>query len=163
MQLSSKHKPESGFTLIEVLVTMVILSIGLLGLAGLQANSMKSNHNAYLQSQATIMANDMADRMRANLEGVVANEYNNINGIPANPGCISADCSAAQLADYDAYEWNTMLADQLPSGAGTVVGNSRTFVITVRWDELRNGATGLGCNSAVATNLKCLAISVTLL
>ena len=163
MKLSNKYPSESGFTLIEMLVTMVILSIGLLGLAGLQANSLKNNHNAYLQSQAALMAYDMANRMRANLEGVSDNEYNNISGIPADPGCITTGCSAEQLADYDAREWNTALAELLPSGAGTVVGNSSTFVITVRWDELRNGATGLGCNSATSTDLKCLAISVTIL
>ena len=109
------------------------------------------------------MAYDMANRMRANLEGVSDNEYNNISGIPDDPGCITTGCSAEQLADYDAREWNTALAELLPSGAGTVVGNSSTFVITVRWDELRNGATGLGCNSATPTDLKCLAISVTIL
>ncbi len=163
MRRTSKHQPQAGFTLIEVLITLVIFSIGLLGLAGLQANSMVNSHNAYVKSQATLMANDMADRMRANIAGVQANAYNNLNGIPPDPGCITANCTPTQIAKYDAFEWNTTLAAQLPAGQGTVTGNGLTFTITVRWDELRNGAAGLGCNPANDAHLKCLAVSVTLL
>ena len=62
------HRPDriSGFTLLEVLVALVILSIGLLGLAGLQAASLRYNHSSYLRSQATLIAYDIVDRMRAN-------------------------------------------------------------------------------------------------
>lgn len=162
MKQSIQHPPESGFTMVEVLVTLVILSIGLLGLAGLQANSMTNNHNAYLRSQATVLANDMADRMRANMAGVQANRYNNINGIPVDPGCIAVDCTPAQIATFDAFEWNTALSNELPAGQGTVVGNNINFTITVRWDEARNGATGLGCNPALTTDLKCLTLDLTL-
>ncbi len=153
----------AGFTLVEVLITLVIFSIGLLGLAALQANSMVNSHNAYLRSQATLMANDMADRMRANIVGVAANRYNNLNGIPVNPGCIAVDCTPAQIAVFDAFEWNTTLNAELPAGAGTVTGNSVDFIITVRWDERRNGAIGTGCDPADADDLQCIAVSLTLL
>jgi len=150
--------------MIEVLITLIILSIGLLGLAALQGNSMTSNHNAYIRSQATILANDMADRMRANMVGIRANNYNNLNGIPGDPGCIStaAGCTATQIATYDAFEWNTTLSQQLPAGQGTVVGNGATFAITVRWDEARNGANGTGCDPANPADMQCLILSVTL-
>jgi type IV pilus assembly protein PilV len=59
-------KTGAGFTLIEVLVAMVVLTVGLLGLAGLQATSLKNSQNAYYRSVATQLAYDMADRMRAN-------------------------------------------------------------------------------------------------
>ncbi|VAW89067.1 Type IV fimbrial biogenesis protein PilV [hydrothermal vent metagenome] len=155
----------AGFTLIEVLITLVIFSIGLLGLAALQANSMVNSHNAYLRSQATLMANDMADRMRANMVGVADNRYNALNGIPVNPNCITdiAGCTPAQIAIFDAFEWNTTLNAELPSGAGTVTGNSADFIITVRWDERRNGAIGTGCDPADADDLQCIAVSLTLL
>lgn len=155
-------KQESGFTMIELLVTLIILSIGLLGLAALQANSMTNNHNAYLKSQATILANDMSDRLRANIVGVRAGSYNNINGIAVNPGCITVGCTSAQMAAYDSFEWNTTLSQQLPAGQGTVVGNGATFVITVRWDEARNGANGTGCDPANAADLKCAIMNITL-
>jgi len=171
-----KDRSDSGFTMIEVLVTLIILSIGLLGLAGLQANSMTNNHNAYLKSQAIIMANDIADRMRANIVGVRDGNYNSITTIPSDPGCISAGCSPAQMSTHDAFEWGTMLSDELPAGAGTVIGTgfpigagppaaagagpittvAGIFVITIRWDEARTG--GTDCNNG----LKCLVLDLTL-
>jgi type IV pilus modification protein PilV len=63
---------QHGFTLVEVLVTVVILAVGLLGLAGLQAVSMRNNHSAYERTQAVQLAYDMADRVRANTPAVPA-------------------------------------------------------------------------------------------
>lgn len=57
---------QAGFTLVEVLVTIIVLAIGVLGLAGLQLASMRSNHSAFLRTQATLAANDLIDRMRIN-------------------------------------------------------------------------------------------------
>ena len=57
---------QRGTTLIEVLIALIVLSIGLLGLALLQVTSVQSNHSAYYRSQATVLAHDLADRMRAN-------------------------------------------------------------------------------------------------
>ncbi len=59
-------KTNTGFTLIEVLIAMLVLAVGLLGLAGLQATSLRNNQSAYNRSQATQLAYDLADRMRAN-------------------------------------------------------------------------------------------------
>ena len=163
MRQKNTDNPESGFTMIEVLVTLIILSIGLLGLAGLQARSMTNNHNAYLKSQATILASDMADRLRSNIVGVRAGNYNNAAGTPGNQAaCLAAGCNAATMATHDTHEWNTTLSQQLPAGQGTVTGNGTTFVITVRWDEARNGANGTGCNPAVDTDLKCVIMNITL-
>lgn len=142
---------ERGFTFIEVLVSIVVLSIGLLGLAGLQATSQRANHSAYLRSQATLFAYDMADRVRANRVGMLAGDYNSISGIPSDPGCIATGCSAAQLAQYDTHAWNTALARQLPSGKGTVVGNGGVFTVTVMWDDNRGGGTACGAGAADLT------------
>jgi len=140
---------QSGFTLIEVLVAIVVLSLGLLGLAGLQAASLRNNQTAYYRGIATQQAYDMADRLRANLAGVRAGNYNNLAGLPgANPDCFAAACSAADMAISDQRQWNTVNAALLPNGTGTVVcedgaagagctaatGNW-VFNITVRWTE----------------------------
>ncbi|MCX7101946.1 MAG: type IV pilus modification protein PilV, partial [Methylobacter sp.] len=71
IHLTKTHgmKQTAGFTLIEVLIAMLVLAVGLLGLAGLQATSLKSNQSAYNRSQATQLAYDLADRMRANVAG----------------------------------------------------------------------------------------------
>ncbi len=134
-----------GFTLLEVLIAIVVLSIGLLGLAGLQAAGLRNNNSAYMRTIATQQANDMADRMRTNLPGVITNAYDSIGGIPANPGCITTNCTIAQVAQYDAFDWNTMNQSLLPLGVGTVKriasppGVDR-FTISVSWDDNRTGA-----------------------
>lgn len=66
----------AGFTLLEILVAILILSIGLLGLASLQASGLRSNHSGYLRSKATIFAYEMADRLRANRATAIAGNYN---------------------------------------------------------------------------------------
>ena len=134
-----------GFTLLEVLIAVVVLSIGLLGIASLQAVGQRSNHSAYLRSQATALAYDMIDRMRANMVGVQGGSYNAIDttaGSYTDPGCASGTtCSAAQMAQYDMYDWQQELSTQLPSGNGTVAGTGAgsVFTVTVMWDDDRNG------------------------
>lgn len=137
-QASGQH----GFTLLEILVAIVVLSIGLLGLAGLQAVSLNNNQIAYFRSIATQQAYDMADRMRANLGtpttgGVRAGDYDNLTAItPADPGCLTSGCSASQMATTDHSQWNTINARLLPGGVGTVtnIGNA-SFEINVSWTE----------------------------
>ena len=132
-------RTECGFSLLEVLIAIVILAIGLLGVARLQANSIGFNHGAYLRSQATLQISDMADRMRSNMPGVAAGNYDALAGTPADPGgCLSTGCTPAQMAQYDAFDWNTSNANQLPDGAGTVTGSGAgsLFTITVTWTEM---------------------------
>jgi len=159
MGIAMGVKSHRGFALVEVLVTVVVLSVGLLGLAGLQVTGQRNNHSAYLRSQAVFLAYDMVDRMRANMKGVTAGNYNNISGIPSNPGCITTGCTPAQMAQYDAYQWNTQMAQQLPSGQGTVTVAGSLYTITVKWDDEHSGGPGTVCNTG---GLKCLVISVQL-
>ena len=150
-----------GFTLLEVLIAVVVLSIGLLGIAGLQAFGQRSNHSAYLRSQATALAYDMIDRMRANTAGVLSGAYNAIDttsGTYSNPGCDTATCSSSQMAQYDMYDWQQELATQLPTGNGKVTGAGvgSMFTVTVMWDDDRNGSGSLVCGSGA---LKCFTVS----
>ena len=133
---------KAGFTLIEVLIAMVILAIGLLGLAGLQATGLKNNQSAYYRSQATQMAYDIADRMRANV--ATANNYLTTFMDPADAtlqaDCetVSATCTPADMAENDLFEWNTALTDTLPSGTGSITLSGNVFTITVSWTESRD-------------------------
>lgn len=110
--------------MLEVLISVLVLSFGLLGLAGLQAYGLKNNHSAYLRSLATQQAYDIADRMRANRQGVASGKFTLASGIPTDPGCITSGCSASDLADYDMFQWNTDNGSLLPSGAGVVCKDS---------------------------------------
>lgn len=125
--------------MMEVLIALVILSIGLLGLAGLQATGLRYNHGAYLRTQATNAAYDMADRMRANLAGVMQNDYSAIGlPIPAIPSCVTTNspCSPAEMAQEDSHVWNTNNAMILPGGYGTVIKQPNgQYLITVTWTD----------------------------
>ena len=111
---------QRGFTLIEILIAIVVFSIGLLGLAGLQLTSFRNVHDAHLRSVATLMAYDMADRMRANRVAFLAGGYDDPNAVTDADCTQAAGCTPANLAQNDFAEWTTTLAATLPQGAGEV-------------------------------------------
>lgn len=137
---------QDGFSLIEALIALVVLSIGLVGLAGLLVQGIKSNHNAYLRTQAALLSNAMAERMLANRTGIQNDAYNGIDTTAAgasNAHCVTAvsGCDAKHMAQYDAYAWGQLLSKALPAGAGTVsgAGSDSVFTITVTWRETQHG------------------------
>ncbi len=145
MQIAQKHrmlrqKLQRGVTLIEVLVTVIVLAIGLLGIAGLQLNSLRFTYSAYQNSQATIMTNDVLDRMRANRPAAETGAYNiALGSTPGTASCVGtgANCTFATMASADLFEWKQALATVLPSGDGSVVQNGDLFLITIQWDDSR--------------------------
>ena len=134
-----RPKNSQGFTLLEVLIALVIFSFGLLALAALMAKGLQYNTSALHRSYASSQAYDMADRMRANHEGIVKEHYDEINGSETDPGCITSGCNPAQMAQHDGWEWNSVNADVLPSGSGTVARSGTTYTITLTWDDDRDG------------------------
>jgi type IV pilus assembly protein PilV len=158
---------QRGFTLLEILVAIVVLSIGLLGLAGLQALSLNNNQIAYFRSIASQQAYDIADRIRANGVGKDAGHYDNLTtGLPAgNPNCVSAVCSPANIAISDHRQWNAMNARLLPAGDGTVdgtvTGAGRDFDITVMWTEKGNVFNDPNCPAGVPANTRCFVTTMT--
>ncbi|MBZ2170105.1 MULTISPECIES: type IV pilus modification protein PilV [Marinobacter] len=145
---------EKGFTLIEILVTLFILAIGLLGLASLLFEGMLNNQGAYLRTQASILAYDMADRMRANKDQATAYDNFTTDGAStALPACASqaAGCSAAGLVDYDKAAWTRQIQNvgsnmtMIPGGIGTISHDAatNTYTISVQWQEgSRSNAAG---------------------
>lgn len=109
-----------GFTLIEVLVALLVLGIGLLGVAGLQSATMGLNHGSYLRSQATVLAQDIVDRMRSNPRATANGNYDQ-GTASQNNGCTDvAGCTTTDMAGHDLYQWQAAVADQLPNGEGVV-------------------------------------------
>ncbi|MBX3704488.1 MAG: type IV pilus modification protein PilV [Steroidobacteraceae bacterium] len=117
---------QRGATLVEALVALLVLSIGLLGVAALQMEALRSNHGAHLRSQATVLAQDIADRMRANRTAALAGAYDIALG--ANP-------AGAALSDLDLTTWKDTLADILPAGDGAVALAGNVATITVQWTD----------------------------
>ena len=126
----------AGFTLVEVLVAMVVLAIGLLGLAGLQGVTLKNNQSAYNRSQATQMAYDIVDRMRANQEG----EASYLTASAAEPSCLTiTGCTSIEMAKNDVSEWQAAITAILPSGVGTIALVAGLYTVTINWDDNRDG------------------------
>lgn len=134
------HK-QRGFTLLEVMVAVVVLAIGLLGLAGLQATATRFNDSAYQRSQATTLAYDIADRMRANREvALTGGGYLSAVQNPA-PACAVLGAPAGTLAAQDLAAWRNALACTLPSGTGSIARNANNiYTITVQWSDNRGEA-----------------------
>lgn len=185
---SIKFSNSRGVTMLENLVALLVISIGLLGLAGLQASTFRNGKDATNRAIAVQQAENMANRMRANPTGVSLGLYNNISGSTAMPIgtglCAGSTCTATQIATLDMAEWDRDNDLLLPNGIGNgtvctsgIVCSTATpaltivdavnpgltpslFTITVRWDGDRSGATGLGCDPSVSTDLKCVTLQV---
>ena len=124
---SDNFRRAAGFTLIEVLVSMVILAIGLLGLASLQALALKNNKDAYLFSQASLLAYEMGDRIKANsiYWGAQTDPLNPFNPIPIPQGGNNCNdpnqaCTSDQMAAYDYDYWQNSVLNALPIPTATI-------------------------------------------
>jgi type IV pilus assembly protein PilV len=125
-----------GFTLVEVLIALVIMSVGMLGIAGLYVHSMQAGRTSMFRHHAVTLAGDVADRIRANPR---AGAVYALAG--ANNNCIAAgiDCTAAEMAGNDIFLWDLQATQTLPNGDVTVVFDNGvvppTYQITVSWTE----------------------------
>jgi type IV pilus assembly protein PilV len=139
--------------MIEVLIALLISMFALLGLAGLQINSMRYQKTANFRAQATQYASEMSDRIRANLAGARAGSYNFASesystsaptAPPSNPcnGSNRVGCTAAMAATQDLYAWRVSLNQGMSGGWGEVSGDVRSgFVIRVYFKEPDNQST----------------------
>jgi len=154
-----------GDTMIEVLVTVLILAVGVLGVAAMQVTTFQNLSTSHSASVAALVAEDFAERMRTNGVEVLADTYNHAS----DPGtaftnCADQVCTAAQLAGYDIGSWWLEMGANLPLAKGQVarVGTSNTFTLTIRWDEDRSGSVGVACPKATAADLECYQLDVTI-
>jgi type IV pilus assembly protein PilV len=128
-------------TLIEVLISVLVMSVGVLGLATLQAASINYNAAANQRSHATVLAYDMADRMRANRQAALADAYTIAFQDPA-PAC-AAPSLAGNVATQDISTWRSSIACRLPTSTGRITRNGNEFTLTVRWDDSHGNDTPL--------------------
>ncbi|WP_373188286.1 type IV pilus modification protein PilV [Halopseudomonas sp.] len=128
--LPNKNAKQAGFSLLEVLIAVLVLSVGILGMAGLQLNSMKFNQTATIRSQATVLSYDIADRMRANRAIANTGGYNL---------AITEEPTGTSISSIDLQQWRSALSQYLPEGKGSVAAAGDNVLITVTWDEGRLG------------------------
>ena len=135
-------KKSRGFSLVEVLIALIVMSVGMLGIAGLYVQSMQAGRTSMLRHHAVNLAGDIADRIRANPTAGAA--Y--IASPGANNGCDvgNADCTVGQMAAHDIFLWQAQAAEFLPAMADgsdqVIIGFDAvaippTYTVTVRWDE----------------------------
>ncbi|HEX7029971.1 MAG TPA: type IV pilus modification protein PilV [Gammaproteobacteria bacterium] len=138
-----------GFTLLEVLIGVVVLSIGMLGVAALLINSLQNSGSAIFRTRAVMFAEDMADRIRANSAAgasyVATTATTGVDGNCSDTDTTDAtDCTSQALALHDIFQWKTRLAAPrtgLPAGDGSIsrvpiAGSTlATYTITVQWSE----------------------------
>ena len=161
------HRHETGTSLIEVLITISVLSFGLLGIAGLQISAIANTHIAYQYSQAASLAQSIAENLRANQAAAVAGLYQHSPDAKApaiNKKCSAASCTAAEMAAWNIATWHTALNENLPESrlsitCPTTCSSQSIRLITIYWDAKRNGATGTGCNPASTSDLSCFRLA----
>ena len=141
---------QRGVGLIEILVAVVLLSLGFLAAARMQVESMRSSQSAYFTSQANLLAADMVDRMRLNTTGVLAGLYDAVDTADAiaDPNCRTKACTAAELAAQDAFDWRSHFIESgsvrplLPGVDGTPANGTVTslgdgsYQVRIRWSEV---------------------------
>lgn len=135
---------DSGFSLIEAMVALVVLSVGMMGIAALHGQSLSAGRTAQFRTVAINLSADMADRIRVNRLGEAG-----YAGAGADNDCDpesggGVDCTPAEMAAHDIFVWTQQVQQRLPNGQGAVQFNNGTapptFTITVRWDEVGEAA-----------------------
>lgn len=145
-------RKQQGLTMIEVLIAMVILAIGLLGMASMQVMSLQDTGNSSYRSIGIYLANDMADRIRANSVAMTANNYNTISGASLTSSCLTASgCSTTAMANHDKQEWLNNLSQSLPGGLGTISRSGDIFTVTVSWTEKVRTTAGIDTGTVTLT------------
>ncbi len=139
-----------GFTIIEVLISLIVLSVGLLGLASLQVVGLQNTQGGAQRAQAAFLAYDITDRMRTNPAAVTAGSYNLAAPVPGQGqgqvaivlvDCFgaAANCSAAQMAAHDLGQWQTQLRAYLNNGTGAIAtvdnGTTTLVTVTIQWAD----------------------------
>jgi len=134
--LITSNKQQRGFSLVEVLIALIIMSVGMLGIAGLFVQSMQAGRTSMFRHHAVTMAGDVADRIRANPRAGIA-----YAGLGADGGCVGTgnDCNEAAMAGNDIFLWDQQVVESLPAGDVTVTFDDTVlpneYTIRIDWVE----------------------------
>jgi type IV pilus assembly protein PilV len=153
--MSNYSSKTTGFSLVEVLVSLLILSIGLLGLAGLQGVALKTADSANLRATAALLSHEILEQMRANRAAAINGDYTLVLADEDNPApekpepdCNEATCDATEIAEHDVYSWRDNIvngnatSNKFPSGNAAIsVDSDGIATITIQWNDSRANVT----------------------
>lgn len=143
---SSYPSRQNGASIIEVMISLFVLAIGMLGVLAMQVNSIQASKNASLYSQANFLAIDIIEAMRSSPSSPASFLIDFGNAAPDEPACTTAgsDCTATQMADWSVYHWRQNVTNLLPGGTSAIERNGDEYTVTVRfvisYDEETNAA-----------------------
>ena len=131
----------AGFTLVETMVALLVLSVGMIGIAALHGQSLAATRTAIFRSRAINLAGDVTDRIRLNRGAQLAYEGTAAdNNCDAPTGSGGGDCTPEQMAAHDLFTWQALVAESLPGGEGAIdvdtTTNPTTYAVAVSWDEV---------------------------
>ena len=117
---------DKGFSLIEVMIATFILAVGILGVAQLHLSSFQNNRDALYRNQATVIADDLLGRIRANPKALTAGAYNTLNFLPdsSTPAAVACNvgCTALDIAARDVHEWARNFVVNMPGYQASLPG-----------------------------------------
>jgi type IV pilus assembly protein PilV len=159
---------QRGVTMVEALVALVVLSVGMLGIAGLYVSSLRAERTAQLRTQAVTLVNDMIDRIRANAQARAG--YDMSKATPASHDCVASSapspCTSEEMAAEDLKTWTDSAKDTLPGGKGNIAyspaaatGQPDTYAVTVEWVEPGTGADGAPMTLQYTNSLSLIAVT----
>ena len=130
---------EAGFTLLEVLITLLVIALALLGTAGLQAYAMKITTSGQFRTQAVILGIDLLERFEANNVAAITGAYA-VDPLPTAivVDCDANDCTTAELATFDLVQFGAKLAAELPTSTATITvagAGPWTYTLQINWVE----------------------------
>jgi len=142
-RLCPARTQQRGFTLVEAMVSLVVLSVGMIGIAALYAQGLGAGRTAQYRTQAVNLVADMADRIRVNRLGLAAYAGGAANNNCDPQGGGGVDCAPAQMAAHDLFVWNQQVQQVLPNGQWQILFNAGalppSYAIQVTWDEVGQG------------------------
>lgn len=176
---ATTQKKQTGETMMSVLISLLIISVGLYSGMRLQITSLMGIQAAKNRTQATLLASDIAERMNINIAGTLANQYDgefrNNGQSGSGIDCSESACDAEQLAQFDLSMWQESFPDSLYRASAIIEqkpemndsDNPEAWKIMIQWDDDRNGSAGTQCPPVVLeadddsqTDLDCVVLEV---
>ena len=152
LKMNKPPLKNTGFSLLEILISLVIMSVGMVGLAGLKLVAIKGTNEAHFRHEASLLMADLADRMRANEEAVDNGAYELSTAVDLStapsPDCSSTACTADELAEYDQYQIAKKMSVAMPGSllritcpnndCSTVADVKAEHTIAINWKERKD-------------------------